>query len=177
MAQWYALRVRSHFERAVALAARLKGFEEFLPVCQNRRKWSDRSKPVEAPLFPGYVFCRLDVRDRFPLLTIPGVLHVVGVGKVPLPIDDAEIALIQNATRSRLPLEPWPFQEFGQRVKVENGPLVGIQGFLIHAEEQYRVVVNLPVLRRAVAVEIELSWVQALEGSRPQPEAQVKGSL
>ena len=86
-----------------------KGFEEFLPVYQCRRRWSDRLKEVEFPLFPGYVFCRLNPQYRLPLLTIPGVLHFVGIGKTPVPLEDAEITAIQAAVRSGLSTEPWPF--------------------------------------------------------------------
>src|SRR5580658_10194171 len=94
--RWFAVRVKSRCEKVVATIARNKGFEEFLPLYQSRSRWSDRLKAIELPLFPGYIFCRLDPRQRLPLLTIPGVLHFVGVGKVPTAIDDAEIAGIQT---------------------------------------------------------------------------------
>src|SRR5580704_5645490 len=94
-------------------AVRVKGFEEFLPLYRDRRRWSDRFKWIELPLFPGYVFCRLDSENRLPILTIPGVLHFVGIGKTPVPIDDSEITAIQMATGSGLFAEPWPFLEVG----------------------------------------------------------------
>jgi len=79
--------------------------------------------------FPGYVFCRLNPEHCFPLLTIPGVLHFIGIGKVPVPVDDSEIAAIQFAVRSQQKVEPWPFVEVGNRVKLERGPLAGLEGF------------------------------------------------
>ena len=165
MPQWFALRVKSHFEKAVALAAHRKGFEQFVPLCQSHQQSSGRSESVEIPLFPGYVFCRLDAVHRFPLLTIPGVLHMVGLGKTPLPIDDAEVAAIQNVTQSRLRVEPWPFLESGQRVRLGSGPLGGVEGFLIRDQQQHRVVVNLRLLRQAIAVEIEHNWIESLEAT------------
>ena len=161
MTHWFALRVKSRFEKAVALAARKKGFEELLPLYLSDHQRSDRSKSVELPLFPGYVFCRLDAEQRVPLLTIPGVLHLVGFGKIPAPIDEAEIAVIQNATRSGLRVKSWPFVEAGQRIRLGSGPLQGIEGFLIQDQEQRRLAVNLPVLRRAIAVEIEHEWIES----------------
>ncbi len=95
--QWFALRVKSRRERIVATIAHDKGFEEFLPMCQVRHRWSDRLKSIELPLFPGYVFCRLDPQYRLPLLMIPGVLHFVGIGKIPVAVADAEIAAIRTA--------------------------------------------------------------------------------
>src|SRR5262245_13741136 len=87
--RWFALRVKSRCEKVVSLMAQQKGLEEFLPLYQSRRRWSDRLKSVELPLFPGYLFCRLNPQHRLPLLTIPGVMHMVGIGKTPVPIADA----------------------------------------------------------------------------------------
>lgn len=159
--RWFALRVRSRYEKAVALAIRQKGFEEFLPLYRWRQAWSDRFKWVEMPLFPGYVFCRLDPEFRLPLLTIPGVLDFVSFGKTPVPIDDFEIASVQAAVRSEVPTEPCSFRESGQRVRLERGPLAGVEGFLVEsAASQARVVVSLTLLRRSIAVEIENQWIE-----------------
>jgi transcription antitermination factor NusG len=157
--QWFALRVKSHFEKAVASAAHQKGFEEFLPLYRNDQRWSDRSKSVELPVFPGYVFCRLEPEQRFPLLTIPGVLHMIGLGKNPVPIEDTEIAAIRSVVRHRLRVEPWPLVEAGKQVRLGSGPLGGIKGFLIEDKNPHRIVVNLPALKRAVAVNIQDDWL------------------
>jgi transcription antitermination factor NusG len=160
--QWFALRVKSRHEKAVALAARGKGFEEFLPLYRWRQTWSDRSKWVEMPLFPGYVFCRSDPARRLPLLTIPGVLSFVSFGKAPVPIDDAEIASVQAAVRSDLVTEPCSFVGGGQRVRLERGPLAGTEGILVEARERQQVIVNITILRRSIAVNVESQWVEPL---------------
>ena len=175
--QWFALRVKSRCEKVVSTIARNKGFEEFLPLYQRRQRWSDRVKAVEFPLFPGYVFCRLNPQYRLPLLTIPGVLHFVGIGKVPVPIDDAEILAIQSAVASGLSTEPWPFLEVGQRVRLEDGPLVGLEGFLIEVRKRYRVVVSVTLLKRSVAVEIDREWVAPLDASGRRMVVPIRRSL
>ena len=126
-----------------------------MPLYQTRRRWSDRLKLTELPLFPGYIFCRLDPRFRLPLLTIPGVLQFVGAGKIPTPIEDAEIAAIQMAVRSGLLTEPWPFLERGQRVRLDEGPLAGLEGILAGTAERLRIIVSVTLLQRSVAVAIE----------------------
>jgi transcription antitermination factor NusG len=161
--QWFALRVKPRRERVVASAAHLKGFEEFLPLYKCRHRWSDRSKTLELPLFPGYVFCRLNEEDRFALLTIPGVVHLVSNGRVPMPIDDEEILAIQTAIGSGIPIEPWHFLEVGERVRLSGGPLAGLEGFLVQAHDQQCVVVGLTVLKRSIALEIERDWIQPLD--------------
>ncbi len=175
--QWFALRVKSRSEKVVSTIARNKGFEEFLPLHQCRRRWSDRLKSVEFPLFPGYVFCRLDPQYRLPVLTIPGVLNFVGIGKVPVPIDDAEIIAIQTAVASGLSTEPWPFLEVGQRVRLEDGPLAGLEGFLVEIRKRYRVVVNVTLLKRSMAVEIDREWVTPLDAAGRQVAIQIKRPL
>jgi len=162
--QWFAVRVRSRFEKTVSTIAQSKGIEEFLPLYQDRRRWSDRLKSIELPLFPGYLFCRLDPQRRLPVLTIPGVLHFVGVGKTPTAIDDAEMASIQVAVRSRLTAEPWPYLEAGQHVRLEDGPLAGAEGILVGNAKQQRIVVSLSLLQRSIAVTIDRQW------ARPVPQ-------
>ena len=161
--RWFALRVKSQRERSIAASIGSRGFEEFLPLYQCRRRWSDRMKSMELPLFPGYVFCRIDPLVRLPILTVPGVLHFVGIGKTPAPIDDAEMAAIQSAVRSGLRVEPSAYLEIGQRVRLEEGPLAGLVGILAEIRKQYRVVVSLSLLKRSVAVEIERHWVTPLD--------------
>ena len=115
---WYAVRVRPNYEKPVAAALRGKGFQEFLPLIRSKRQWSDRVKIMDLPLFPGYLFCRLNLEERLPLLTTPGFLYLVGVGKNPEPVDEVEIAGIQAVLRSGLTVTPWPNLVVGQRVRL-----------------------------------------------------------
>jgi len=162
---WFALRVKSRSEKIVSTIARHKGFEEFLPLYQSRRRWSDRFKSVELPLFPGYVFCRLNPEFRLPLLTIPGVMSFVGIGKVPVPIEDAEIAAIRATAGAGLAAEPYPFLEVGHRVRLAEGPLAGLEGLLVEVRKQQRLVVSVSMLKRSIAVEIDRHWVRPLDMS------------
>jgi transcription antitermination factor NusG len=156
---WFALRVRSRYENIVATILGGKGYEWFLPLYKSRRPWSDRIKEIQLPLFPGYVFCRFNVQHRLPILTTPGVVSVVGIGRRPVPIDEAEIAAIQAAVRSELPSRPWPFLEIGQRVRVEYGPLCGLEGILLDFKGHHRLVLSVILLQRSVAVDVDSAWV------------------
>lgn len=160
--RWFALRVRTSREKLVSTAARHKGFDELLPVYRSRRQWSDRTKTMERPLFPGYLFCRLNPDDRLPLLSIPGVVNIVGIGRTPVPLDDAEIAAIRSTEQSGLQAEPCPFFTVGQRVRLEAGPLQGLEGLLVNCRNTRRFVVSVTLLMRSVAVEIESHWARPL---------------
>ncbi len=156
---WFALQTRCRYEGFVAKQLRHKGYEILLPLYTCRRRWSDRIKELELPLFPGYVFCRFNPLDRLPILVTPGVIQVVGIGKIPTPVDDAEIAAIQTAVQSGLPRQPWPFLQIGQRVRVECGPLCGLEGIFVDFKGRHRLVLSVTLLQRSVAVEVDGAWV------------------
>ena len=158
---WYGLRIRSKHEHVVATVLRGKGYEPFLPSYTVRRRWTDRITDNELPLFPGYVFCRMDVADRLPVLTSTGVVGIVGIGKKPEPIDEREIAAIWAVMRSGLPAMPWPFIHPGDRVQVESGPLCGVQGFVESFDDHQRLVVSVSLMQRSISVKLDPAWVTA----------------
>ncbi len=98
--EWYALRVRSNCEKLVSLTLRGKGYTEFLPLYRKLSRWSDRKKQIDLPLFPGYVFSRFDVNHRLPIISTPGIVHVVGFGSKPEPIQEEEVVAIQRFVTS-----------------------------------------------------------------------------
>jgi transcription antitermination factor NusG len=166
---WFALQIRSRWEGTTAGLLRGKGLETLLPTYSTKRKWSDRFKVVEAPLFPGYVFCRFDVHNRLPVLITPGVISVVGRGKTPVAVDDAEILSIQSAVGSGIRMEPWPYVEIGERVRVKDDVLDGMEGILTNFKGSDRVVISVTLLRRSVALEIDRSRITPLGSPRIMP--------
>jgi transcription antitermination factor NusG len=161
---WFAVRVKSNYEKPVSAILRGKGFEEFLPTYCARRQWSDRVKVLDLPLFPGYLFCRIDLSRRLPLLTTPGVLYLVGKGRAPEPVDDTEVMAIQSVVRSGLPALPWPSVVVGQKVRLERGPLRGIEGVVAKIAGQHRIYVNATLLQRSVSVQVDSDWVSTMDG-------------
>jgi transcription antitermination factor NusG len=162
---WYAIRVRSRFEQTVSVGLAGKGYHEYLPLYHSRRTWSDRSKDLDLPLFPGYLFCRFDVQNRLPILTTPGVISIVGIGKNPVAISNEEIEAIQTMIRSGLHLQPWPQLAVGSSVVIEQGPLKGIEGVALDVKNKYRLFVSVPLLQRSVSVEIDREWVRPLSAA------------
>ena len=163
LAPWFALRVKPNFEKPVSAALRGKGFEEFLPLFRSRRQWSDRVKVMDLPLFPGYLFCRLNLEERMPLITTPGFLYIVGVGKNPEPVDESEILAIQSVLRSGVPVSPWPSLVVGQKVQVKEGPLRGLVGVVAKIANQHRMYVSVTLLKRSISVEVAPEWIQPVE--------------
>src|SRR5437773_9133582 len=112
---WFAIRVKSTHEKRVTSLLLYQKYECFLPFYTSRRRWSDRIKRVELPLFPGYVFTRFTAVDRIPILKTPSVISIVGIGATPTPINEREIPAIQRAIASRFGLSPHPFLQIVQR--------------------------------------------------------------
>jgi transcription antitermination factor NusG len=159
---WFALRVRSRAEQFVGTALSGKGYEVFLPSYLECRRYSSCVKKVDAALFPGYLFCRLDVNRRLPVLSTCGVEHVVSIAGVPHPIEDTEIAAIRRVVESKLATVPWPYLKVGNPVRIEFGPLAGLEGLVVLEKSRDRLVLSVHLLQRSVAVEIDRSWVRPL---------------
>jgi transcription antitermination factor NusG len=166
---WFAVHVKPRLEKPIASALFSKGIETFLPLYSTRKKWSDRLKEVQLPLFDGYVFCKMDLLYRMPVLTVPGVRQFVGIGKVPAAIDEAEIQALQSVMKSGLPSMPWPFLQVGQRVRVEHGALRDLEGILLQTKGTDRLVLSVSLLQRSLAVEIDRDCVAPVRSRKGVP--------
>jgi transcription antitermination factor NusG len=158
-ARWFALTVRHQHERRVEGVLCANGVQTFLPVFRSRRQWSDRIKQQEAPLFPGYVFGRFSLPERVAVLNTPGVARIVGFGGVPVPLEDGEVGSLRTALASNLALGPWPYLHAGDKVRIERGPLRGIEGILLREKTGCRLVLGVEILQRSVAVEVDPEMV------------------
>jgi transcription antitermination factor NusG len=114
-------------------------------------------------LFSGYVFCRLNLSNRMPVLTTPGIVRIVGVGRSPVPVDETEMSAVQAIVQSGMSAQPWPMPRIGEWVAIDRGPLAGLEGVLAGVKSHLRLVVAVTMLQRAVAVEVEGGWVRKVE--------------
>jgi len=153
--RWYALHVATRLERTVEIQLQHKGFDALLPTYAVSRQWSDRIKRISLPLFPGYVFCRFPLDNRFPVLGTPGVHGIVGAGKSPIPLGDNEIMTLQDTMESGVRTQPWPYVTEGEEVRVISGPLAGLTGIVVRAQSKLHFIVSIHLLMRSVSVEIE----------------------
>jgi len=172
---WYALRTRSNYEKVAAAFLAGRGLEQFLPLYRTRKRWSDRVVENSIPLFPGYLFCRFDQRFRAPILGSLGVVSIVAFGGTPAPIADAEIEAIRTALGSGRLMEPHPYLHEGQQIRIEKGPLRGLEGILVK-KRTWRIVITVQLLRRAVAVEIGPDCVTPVGAREGQSQQDVPAS-
>ncbi|MGA7236025.1 MAG: transcription termination/antitermination NusG family protein [Bryobacteraceae bacterium] len=159
--QWFALVVKPRFDKAVARALEMKGYETLLPLYKKHHKYGARSKSSELPLFPGYVCCRFDVHSRLPILTTPGVIHVLGAGNMPIPVSDGEINSLKTAIGAGLPIQPFAFVNDGAKVRISSGALAGIEGIVLKTKPSLRLILSVTLLQRSVVLEIDHDQVGA----------------
>jgi transcription antitermination factor NusG len=164
---WFAILARTGREKNATLLLENAGYECYLPVIRFTRQWSDRLKEIELPMFPGYLFCRMNPHNRLPVLTTPGVIQIVGVGKTPIPVEEQEIDTIQRVGKSGISLMPWPYLQVGHVAEIEEGPLRGVTGIVIRIKSGLKLVLSVNLLQRSIAVEIDRSWIGAAYPVRP----------
>jgi transcription antitermination factor NusG len=157
---WYAAYTSAQHEKKVAAELGRRSVESFLPLYSSERRWSDRRVRLELPLFPGYVFVHLALRDRLRVLQVPGVAKLVGFGGLPVALPDKQIDALRTGLNGQLRVEPHPFLTVGRRVRISRGPFQGSEGVLVRKKGLYRVVLSLELIMRSVAVEVDASEVE-----------------
>lgn len=159
--QWYAVAVKPRHDKAVSRTLENKGYPVIVPLYKKHYWQAKRLRESELPLFPGYVFCRFNAQTRLPILMTPGVIQVLGAGRVPTPVDEGEMASLQTALDLQLHLSPYPFLETGQRVRIKEGALAGIEGVVVDLKPCLRIVLSITLLRRSILLEIDSNSVIA----------------
>ena len=153
--RWYAAYTSANHEKRVAQQLGVRSVEQFVPLYESVRRWKDRKVRLQLPLFPGYVFVRLALRDRLQVLGVPGVARLVGFNGLPSALREEEIEAIKRSLACGLRAEPHPYLTVGRRVRIVRGPLMGLEGLIVRRKKGIRFIISLELIQRSVAVEIE----------------------
>jgi transcription antitermination factor NusG len=162
--RWYAVWTRSRHEKSVAEQVRRKAVEVFLPLYGTVRRWENGDHHVELPLFPGYAFVRISLRDRLSVLKVPGVVRLVGFNGTPIPLDDGEIESLRRALTAGIKAAPHPYLTVGRRVRITGGPLAGREGILMRRKGAGHVVLSLDLIQRSIFVVLKLDAIEPTAG-------------
>jgi transcription antitermination factor NusG len=165
---WYVAHTRSNHEKRVAEQLDRRAVEHFLPLYQSVRKWADRRKRLEIPLFPGYIFVRLPLQERLRVLEIPSVARLVGFDNLPTTLPDNEVEMLRNGLTGQLRAVPHPYLKVGRRVRIIRGPLENREGILLRNKGDFRVVLSVDLIMRSVAVEVGAEDIVAVSASSIQ---------
>ncbi len=157
---WYALYTCPRHEKCVAQQIEQRSISCFLPLYRSVRRWKDRRKELELALFPGYVFVRLALEDRFRVLQLPSAVRLVSFQGQPAVLPEAEIEALRQRLSRGVCVEPHPYLRVGRRVRVCGGPMQGLEGIIVRRKERCRVIFSLDLIMRSVAVEVDESDVE-----------------
>ena len=164
---WFAVYTTSRHEKRVARHLEQRRIEHFLPLYCTQHQWKDGSRTmVELPLFPGYVFVRINAHERIGVLEVPGVVSMVGTGSRPTPLPDFEVETLR-AGLDPMRTQPHPLLNIGQRVRVKVGALAGLEGIVIRKKSGLRVVLTLDLLMQSIAIEVDGDDVESLDALFP----------
>jgi len=157
---WWALYTRHQCEKMVAETLACKRFEVFLPLYASIRRWTDRQKTLFLPIFPGYVFVRGGLDRRLEVVMTPGVQTILFYGEQVADIPETEIHNIRRMVEGPYRVEPHPYLQCGEKVRITRGSLKGIEGVLVRKKNLCRIVLSMDILHQSVAVEVDASDVE-----------------
>jgi transcription antitermination factor NusG len=153
--RWFAVYTTCRHEKRVARHLEQRQIENFLPLYRAQHKWKDGSRAlVDLPLFPGYVFVRIESRNRCGVLAVPGVVSMIGTATRPAPLPDLEVETLR-AGLDPMRTEPHPLLIVGQRVRIKAGALAGVEGLVVRKKSGMRVVLTLSLLMQSIAIEVD----------------------
>ena len=164
---WLALTVKPQHELASANALQMRDIESYAPVFSERRRWSDRFKVINVPLFPGYVFARFGQRQRTAALQCAGIRSIVQFGPEPAQIPDSDMASIRLLISATVYLEPWEGLIPGDKIRVETGPLTGVTGVFLSHKGRCSLAVSLDLLGRSVIATLPQESISPLQARSP----------
>jgi transcription antitermination factor NusG len=157
---WYALYTRSRHEKTVAMQLGDRSVDYFLPLYDTVRKWKNGRFHVQLPLFPGYLFVQIPLRERLKVLQVPGVVTIVGFKGEPVPLPQTDIEMIRNVLSKGVEAQPHPYLRVGSRVRIKSGPLEGMRGILSRKKGHLRVVVSVDLIMRSIAIDIDANEIE-----------------
>jgi transcription antitermination factor NusG len=159
---WYAAYTCANHEKRVTEQLVKNSVQHFLPLYETVRRWKDRKVRLQLPLFPGYVFVRIALRDRLRVLEISSVVRLVGSNGRPTALADADMEVLRQRLTRQFRVEPHPYLTVGRRVRIIRGPLAGLEGIVLRRKANFRVVLSLELIMRSIAVDVNATDVQPI---------------
>ena len=158
---WHVLHVTANHEKRVVHHLNARAVEHYLPLYTERSQWTDRTVQLERPLFAGYVFVRFSPRQKLSILSVPGVLHLLGGPGSP-PVSAEEIERIRAALAQGYLLRPHPGLEIGKHVRVRGGIFDGVNGVITELRRECKVIIALSGAPQYFSLEIGIEQIELL---------------
>jgi len=152
---WYAVYTAPQHEKSALKHLGLREIESFLPTYETVRNWKNRQRvKLILPLFPAYLFVRINLSERARVLQSPGVLRIVGNNKESVPLPDSEVEFLRAGACSHR-IEPYRDLIIGEKVRVRSGVMQGLQGTLVRKSNSLRFVLTLELINQHAAIQVD----------------------
>ena len=166
-ARWYALYLRSRYEKKVHTELQKKNVESFLPLVEEIHTWSDRKKKIQEPLFRGYIFIKTDLQNKASILMTDGVVRFVGLNNKPSSIPDQQIDWLRRIVAESIEMRlEQRFLNIGKRVRVIAGPLIGVEGIVTRLQGVSRVVVSIAAIEQSVSMQMPANYLEIIHTNK-----------
>jgi len=161
-ANWYSLYTRSRHEKFVESALIKKGIESFTPTVLLRKRWSDRIKFIEQPLFRSYCFAKFFLKDKIAIVSQPGVINIVNFKSKYIPIQDSVINSLKILIKNKVRIDPHPYLKIGDKIAVKEGPLKGVEGYIIEKRNKNTtLVISIEAIASSVKCIVDMADIEA----------------
>ena len=176
---WYAVLARSRQEKVAASMLNSLGIRHFLPLIPEVRRWSDRNQTVSLPLFPCYLFVNIarSCQTQLRILKVPGIINFVGGPQGPIAIPEEQIDSVRAVLSNGIECFPYPFLKAGDRVRIAQGPLAGIEGTFVRSGPDSKLVISIEMIQRSVAINVHGCDIEPVLPGIPPYVAPAKPTL
>lgn len=159
---WDVLHVVANHEKRVANHLTVRSVKHYLPLYRKLSKWTDRSVMIDRPLFTGYLFVRFSPSERLSVISVPGVIRLLG-GDGAHPVSADQIWRIREGIAKGYSLLPHPFVAAGTEVRVRGGVFDGVKGVVAEFHHRCKVVIALDAVQQCFCLEIGLEQIEILD--------------
>jgi len=162
VSKWYAVYVKSRYEKKTFKLLEEKHIETYLPLINRLKQWSDRKKMVEEPLFKSYVFVRTDLKDYFEILNTPGIVRFVCFEGKPVPVPENQLVAVKSYIGEfdgEEEIDRLQDLHEGQLVEIAYGQMKGLIGRLVEIKGKQRLLVNIEAVGQSLPISISRSQV------------------
>ena len=152
---WYALSTKARHEKKVHSQLLQKGITSYLPLQTIHRRWSDRYKEVQEPVFSCYIFVKIPLKQRLEVLQTDGAVRLVSFNGIPATIPEDQVNAIRTILENKYQIERVDYLTPGQKIEVIQGPLKGIRGILVEVKNRHRLILRIDSIMQAISFNID----------------------
>ncbi|MDI1319650.1 MAG: transcription termination/antitermination NusG family protein [bacterium] len=158
--RWFVCHTKPRCEKKFSALLTVEQFNHYLPLIQSVRRYGNQRKTFTKPLFPGYVFARLEPARKDRIYQQDLLVRALMVANEPVFLRQMEV--VKTVCASGLEAALHPLVRKGTHVRVQGGPLHGLEGYVDDPVNPRGIVVSVDVLQQGLLVRLPLESLQLL---------------